>query len=78
MSYEGYASVSEVAETLGVSEATVWNLIRDREIERYKFPGDRRTYVTTKAMADLAKPVKLDAPQRGRPRGSAQAKKLAA
>ena len=53
MSTEGYASVEQAAEALGVSQATVWNLLRDRQVDRYKFPGDRRTYITTEDLAKL-------------------------
>lgn len=79
MDYEGYLNVGQIAAKMGVSEATVWNLIKQRELDRYRFPGDRRTYVTVEDMKKLTEPVKIPgATQRGRPRGTGEASKRAA
>lgn len=78
MDFEGYTSVGQVATELGVSEATVWNLIRQHELDRYKFPGNRKTWIARDDIAKLKQPIKLGSPQRGRPRGTGEAAKKAA
>lgn len=78
MSTDEYANVKEAASELGVSEATIWNLLRTRNIDRYRFPGSRETKIKREDLDRLRQPVKLESPQRGRPRGATQAKKLAA
>ena len=42
---EEYLSVPEAAELLDASESHTWRLIRQYNIERFKRPRDRRTYV---------------------------------
>jgi len=77
MSGDDYLTVEEGAGDLGVSEATMWNLIKQHEIDRYRFPGNRRTHIKREDLERLRQPIKLDAPQRGRPRGSGQGKAAA-
>ena len=77
MTVEGYVDIQEAAAELGVSEATMWNLIRHHEIDRYRIPGDRRTRIKREDLQTLRQPIKLDAPKRGRPRGSGQGKATA-
>ena len=77
MSIEGYVTIAEGAGELGVSEATMWNLVKVHTIDRYRFPGNRRTFLKREDLERLRQPVKLDAPQRGRPRGSGQGKAAA-
>ena len=79
MEHEGYLNIAEVAAKMRVSDATVWGLIKRRSVDRYKFPGDRRTYVAAGDYGALAEPEKLpSASGAGRPRGSGEASKEAA
>ena len=77
MSIEGYVTVKEAATELGVSEATMWNLLKRHEIDRYRLPGYRETRITRGDLERLRQPIKLDTPARGRPRGSGQGKAAA-
>jgi hypothetical protein len=75
---DGFLTVADVAGKMNVSEATVWALVKRREVDRYKFPGDRRTYVAEGDLAKLMEPEKLtSAPRVGRPRGSSMGKAAA-
>lgn len=76
MNREGYKNVEQIATSMGVSEATVWGLIKRREVDRYKFPGDRRTYVADEDLPALKEPERIGGP--GRPRGTGEASKRAA
>lgn len=78
MSAEEYATIKDVMAELGVSEATAWKLIKAEEIERFRFHGRRETLIKRSELERLQQPISLDAPQRGRPRGSTQPKKVAA
>jgi len=76
MERKGFLNVGEIAAKMGVSEATVWGLIKRREVDRYKFPGDRRTFVSEDQLSVLMEPEKIGGP--GRPRGTGEASKRAA
>ncbi len=78
MSGNEWIDLYEAADELGVSQATMWNLLKRHEIDRYRPPGKRRTVIKRTDFERLREPVKLDAPQRGRPRGSGEASKRAA
>ena len=54
---ERYYDVYEVAELLGVSVPTVWNLIRRHGIIRYKLPGERRTMLRAADVERIRQPV---------------------
>ncbi len=65
-----YIDTYAAAEELGVSRATIWNLIRRHNVDRYRIPGELRTVIRRADLEKLRQPIKLDAPLRGRPRGS--------
>ena len=78
MSREGYFTIGQIATKMGVSEATVWSLVKRRQVDRFKFPGDRKTYIAEGSLGTLMEPEKLPGtPQVGRPRGSVQGKAAA-
>jgi predicted DNA-binding transcriptional regulator AlpA len=56
-SRKDYMDLYEVAEQLGVSMATVWNLIKQHEVIRYKLPGERRTMVRVEDVERMRQPV---------------------
>ena len=62
------------AEELGISRALLWRLIKERNIPRYRVPGNVRTLVRRGDIEKLREPVRIDdAPRRGRPRGKVAA-----
>ena len=52
-----YLDVYEVAEQLGVSVPTVWNLIKRHGLIRYKLPGQRRTMLRAEDVERLRQPT---------------------
>jgi len=73
---EEYVDTYAAAEELGMSRATLWKLVKERGIKRYRMPGNVRTLIRKSDMATLRQPILLDesTPRRGRPRGSGQGK----
>ncbi len=78
MSDEEFIDTYAAAEEIGVSRATIWNLIRRHQVERFRLPGELRTVIRRSDLAKLRQPIPLGERVRGRPRGSGQAKKVAA
>ena len=73
-----FVDTFQAAEELGVSRATIWNLIKRYQITRFRRPGEARTLIRRADLERLREPVPLDAPaRRGRPRGTGT-KKVAA
>ena len=77
---EDYIDTYAAAEELGMSRATLWKLIKDRGIKRYRMPGNVRTLIRRSDLTALRQPILLDesTPRRGRPRGTSQGKWKAA
>ena len=71
---EGYIDLYDTAAELGISMATLWNLLKRYDIVRYRFPGKRRAVIKRSDLEQLRQPIPL-----GRPRGTgAGASKTAA
>ena len=68
---ERYYDVYEVAELLGVSVPTVWNLIRRHEVIRYKLPGEKRTMLRAEDVERIRQPIPRE--DRKAPEGKAVA-----
>lgn len=69
---EEFIDTYKAAEQLNMSRATLWRLLRERDIDRFKVPGDRRSLIRVSDMESLKKPVPI-------PRhGAEDAKKAAA
>ena len=72
---EEYLDVEQVRQLLGVSRATVWNIISRYQLQRYQIPArGRKTLVKKSELLEaLSKPVPI--PPRGerRPKGKAAA-----
>jgi excisionase family DNA binding protein len=68
---ENYIDTYQAAEELGMSRATLWRLLREREIERFRIPGDRRSLIRREDFESLRQPVPI-------PRRATGAKKVAA
>jgi excisionase family DNA binding protein len=66
MSNDEYIEVLAAAEALGVSRATMYNLINERGIVTYKQPGNRRALITRADFETLRRPVpRVRGPRRG-------------
>ena len=71
---EEFIDTYRAAEELGISRALLWRLIKERNIARYRVPGNVRTLVRRSDVEQLREPVRIDeAPRRGRPRGKVAA-----
>ncbi len=77
MSDEEFIDTYAVAEEIGVSRATVWNLIKKYQIERFRLPGELRTVIRRSDLAKMRQPIPLGERSRGRPRGASQGKAAA-
>jgi excisionase family DNA binding protein len=51
-----YIDVYEAAEELGVSRMTLYRLMNERGIRRWKFPGNRRTHIARTDYERLRQP----------------------
>ncbi len=56
---EEYIDTYAAAEELGMSRATLWRLLREREIERFRVPGDRRALIRRRDLDTLRRPVPM-------------------
>ena len=56
---EGYIDTYKAAEELGMSRATLWRLLRERQIERFRIPGDRRSLIRIEDFESLRQPVPM-------------------
>lgn len=68
-----YLDIYEVAELLGVSVATVWNLIKQHEVIRYKLPGQRRTMLRVEDVERMRRPTPRPARRKPDPKAKAAA-----
>lgn len=75
---EEFIDTYDAATEIGVSRATIWNLIRRHNIERFRLPGELRTVIRRADLEKLRQPIPLGDRGRGRPRGTGQASKTAA
>lgn len=58
-----FLSVDQVAEKYTVSRATVWRWIKEMDIQRYRFRGDRKTYIQSDDLERMSQPMPTE-PQR--------------
>ena len=71
---EEYVDLYQAAEELGVTRQTLYRLMKEREIPRFRRPGNIRTMMRRGDLEQLREPVRIDdAPRRGRPRGKVAA-----
>ena len=75
---EEFIDTYDAATEIGVSRATIWNLIRRHNIERFRLPGELRTVIRRTDLEKLRQPIPLGDRGRGRPRGTGQPSKRAA
>ena len=74
MSREEWVDLYTAAEELNITRQTLYRLIDQFTIERFRRPGQRRVMIRRVDLERMKEPVPIDTPQRGRPRGSGQGK----
>jgi excisionase family DNA binding protein len=77
MGAEGWIDLYAAADELGVTRQTLYRLLDQFEVERFRRPGQRRVMIRRADLERLKTPVPIGTPQRGRPR-LGQSGKLAA
>ena len=71
---EEYVDLYQAAEELGVTRQTLYRLMKERDLPRFRRPGNIRTMMRRTDLEQLRQPVRIDdAPRRGRPRGKVAA-----
>lgn len=64
MQEQDYLDIDQAAAELGVSRATVWNLVRRHGLARYRVPArGKKTFLNRAEVDGLRRPVPLDAAQ---------------
>jgi hypothetical protein len=56
---EEFIDTYAAAEELKMSRATLWRVMRERDIQRFKVPGDRRSLIRRVDMEALRQPVPM-------------------
>lgn len=51
-----FVDVYEAAAELGVSKPTIYRLMKEHQVKRYKFPGNRRTHIRRSDLEKLKLP----------------------
>jgi excisionase family DNA binding protein len=57
--HEGYISVDEAAQEMGIARATIWKWIKRAGLQTYRFMGERRTYVKRQDLEALRQPIPI-------------------
>ncbi len=57
---EGYVSVDQVADEIGVNRVTVWKWVRRYELPTFRFLGERRTFLRREDVDRLRQPVPVE------------------
>ncbi len=57
---EGYVSVDEVADEIGVNRVTVWKWVKRYELPTFRFLGERRTFLRCEDVDRLRQPVPVE------------------
>jgi hypothetical protein len=56
---EEFIDTYAAAEELKMSRATLWRVMRERDIQRFKIPGDRRSLIRRTDLEALRQPVPM-------------------
>ena len=64
MNRDELLTAEQAQELLGVSRATLWNLLKRHKIPRYQIPAEgRRVFFNREDIERLKQPVRLDEPR---------------
>jgi len=74
---EEWVDLYAAAGELNVTRQTLYRLLDQFAIERFRRPGQRRVMIRRADLERMKEPIPIDAPQRGRPRGSSMGKAAA-
>lgn len=64
MTPEGYLTIKEAMREMGVARATMFKLLKERNITRYEVAGSREVLIRKSDLDELRKPVPRQAPPR--------------
>ena len=78
MGHEQWVDLYAAAEEMGVTRQTLYRLLDQFEVERFRRPGQRRVVIRRADLERLKEPIPVETPPRGRPRGSVGGKSIAA
>jgi len=78
MSSEEWVDLYEAAEDMSVTRQTLYRLLDQFEVERFRRAGQRRVVIRRADLERMKQPIPIDTPRRGRPRGTGQGKLIAA
>jgi len=56
---EEFIDTYDAAEQLEMSRATLWRVLRERDIQRFKKPGNRRSFIKRSDFESLRQPVPI-------------------
>ncbi len=74
MEAEEYITIEEAMQQLGIRRATMFKLLKERDVTRYKAPGDRRVLILRRDFEELRKPVPRPKRQAQAPREASEGK----
>lgn len=57
---DGYVDVYEAAEELNISRMTLYRLMEQYGLKKYKFPGNRRTHIKRDDLDRLKEPQEIE------------------
>ncbi len=55
-----YITIDQAAEEMNVSRATAWKWIKRYDLPRFRFMGDRRSYIKRDDLQRLNEPVPIE------------------
>lgn len=54
-----YLTIDEMMAAFKISRSTAWKWLRESELPRYRFIGDRRTYIKREDLEKLREPIPI-------------------
>jgi excisionase family DNA binding protein len=78
MGNEEWVDLYAAAEDLGVTRQTLYRLLDQFEVPRFRRAGQRRVMIRRADVERMKEPLPIDVPRRGRPRIGQQGKAIAA
>jgi hypothetical protein len=74
-----YVDIPQAAQELGLGQSTVWLLLKDSDIPRFRIPGEgKRVFLRRADLPKLKRPIPIGTSRRGRPTKGQLGKAVAA
>jgi hypothetical protein len=77
MNADEWVDLYAAAEELHVTRQTLYRLLDEFNVERFRRAGQRRVVIRRADLERMKQPIPINTPQRGRPRGSQGSKRAA-